>query len=104
MTPATGASPSEVKRMWPGGPLRRFSPVRKGACQAPLEGGGFGGSYVCEGCQMPVAGVYRVIAGVQSRESWLCASCKAQPQRKRAARAGNTCSPHGMAHCHSTEE
>jgi hypothetical protein len=42
----------------------------------PLTGGGFGGSYVCEVCSEPVAGVYRVIDRVQSRESWLCATCK----------------------------
>lgn len=97
MTPAAVESSVQTKRMWPDGPLRRWSPVRTGGCHIPLDSGGFGASYVCEECLEPVAGVYRVIRGVQRRESWLCASCRAQPQRKRAARADNTRSPHGMA-------
>jgi hypothetical protein len=44
----------------------------------PLAGGGFAGSYVCDGCSEPVAGVYRVIDQVERRESWLCASCKTE--------------------------
>jgi len=48
----------------------------------PLTGGGFGGSYVCDGCAEPVVGVYRVIHRVQRRESWLCASCKARQPAK----------------------
>jgi hypothetical protein len=67
-----------TKRMWAGGPLRRWSPVRTNGCPMPLAGGGFGGSYVCGGCQRPVAGVYRVIDRVQRRESWLCDGCRSQ--------------------------
>jgi hypothetical protein len=84
MTPVAGASLPQVKQMWPGGPLRRFSPIRKGGCQLPLEGGGFGGSYVCEGCQVPVAGVYRVIDRVERRESWVCAGCKTQREEAKS--------------------
>lgn len=43
----------------------------------PLNTGGFGGSYLCDGYSESVAGVYRVIHPVQHRESWLCAACKA---------------------------
>lgn len=76
MTPVTGVSPSKVKRMWPGGPLRRWSPVRQTGCKMPLADGGFGGSYVCEGCSEPVAGLYRMFDRVEQRESWLCVRCK----------------------------
>lgn len=67
-----------AKRMWRNGPLRRSSPTRSGGCQMPLTVGGFGGSYICEGCSEPVAGLYRVIHPVQRQESWLCAACKAR--------------------------
>lgn len=65
-----------TRRIWPDGPLRRWSLVRTNGCQMPLAGGGFGGSYVCDGCSEPVAGVYRAIDRVERRESWLCAACK----------------------------
>lgn len=41
----------------------------------PLSTGGFGGSYVCDGCSESVAGLYRVIHRVERRESWLCFTC-----------------------------
>ena len=63
-------------RMWPGGPLRRWSFARSAGCSIPLAGGGYGGAYVCERCQSPSPGIYRVIQGVQSLASWICASCK----------------------------
>jgi hypothetical protein len=53
----------------------------------PLNAGGFGGSYVCEGCSEPVAGVYRVIRPVQRRESWLCAACRAATNGKNVSEA-----------------
>ena len=77
-TPRRGGT-TDVRRLWPGGPLRRWSAIRSSGCQIPLATGGFGGSYVCEGCREPVAGVYGVIRGVQRRQSWLCGSCKVQP-------------------------
>lgn len=91
------ASSVETKQMWSNGPIRLWSPVRERGCQMPLANGGFGGAYICEGCLVPVAGVYRVSGRVQGLQSWLCATCKAHPKRKRAARATNTSNPHGMA-------
>lgn len=76
MTPAAVESVAGTKRMWPDGPLRLWSPVRAGGCRMPLANGGFGGAYVCEGCLVPVAGVYRVIDGVQRQQWWFCAMCK----------------------------
>ena len=89
----------EVMRSWPGGPLRRWSPVRQGQCKMPLAEGGFGGSYVCEGCSEPVAGVYRVFDRVERQESWLCAHCKEQsdahkvPQKEKSHRVTGTHGP-----------
>lgn len=73
-----GLEPGSARRMWPGGPLRRWSPARTSGCDMPLDRGGYGGSYVCEGCMQPVPGVYRVFRGVQRRETWLCGGCKAK--------------------------
>lgn len=70
---------ASVRRMWPGGPLRRWSAARGAGCTMPLDSGGYGGSYVCDGCRGPVVGLYSVIRGVQRRAMWLCAACKAQP-------------------------
>jgi hypothetical protein len=78
MTPAAVGSTVETKRMWTHGPLRLWSIVRVGGCRIPLANGGFGGAYVCEACLVPVAGVYRVIDGVQRQQSWLCAMCKSR--------------------------
>ena len=88
-----------VKRMWAGGPFRRWSPVRTSGCPMPLAGGGFGGSYVCGECQRPVAGVYRVIDRVQRRESWLCDGCRSQGLAEIAAARGKgrTCYQHAQA-------
>jgi hypothetical protein len=86
----SGVGPG-TRRMWAGGPLRRLSPIRSAGCQIPLEGGGYGGSYVCDECLMPVVGVYRVIQGVQGRETWLCAACKDAARRTRKKK-GRSCS------------
>lgn len=71
--------------MWPGGPLRNWSPMREGGCTMPLAGGGFGGSYLCDGCLTPAPGVYRIIDPLQRRESWFCASCKAKSAARECA-------------------
>jgi hypothetical protein len=71
--------PIEIKRMWEGGPLRRWSDGPQGrgwtSYQSPTLRG-FAGSYVCEACQASVAGVYYVPCALQ----WLCAA------RKKAAK------------------
>lgn len=59
--------------MWDGGPLRQFSKRHvsshyKAYCGPFLKG--FAGAYVCDGCQGPCPGIYRV-----DRE-WQCRSCK----------------------------
>ncbi len=66
----------EIKAAWVGGPDRLWSAVRCSGASSPQQNGGFAGSYVCHGCQVPVAGVYRVKAGPQAQERWLCAACR----------------------------
>jgi hypothetical protein len=66
-----------IQRMWEGGPLRQFSdsntrPKGKGSWMAyssPILTG-WTGSYVCDECRVPVAGVYRVVS------LWLCSGCR----------------------------
>jgi hypothetical protein len=67
-----------IRRMWTGGPTRRWSPIRESGCIMPLAAGGFGGAYVCDECAMPVTGVYRVIDRVQRQQTWLCGGCRAR--------------------------
>lgn len=74
MSAAVVTAPADARRRWRGGPLRLWSPIRKGGRWIPLADGGFGGPYVCDGCQKPVVGVYRV------RETWLCAACKVRSE------------------------
>lgn len=64
----------ELKRMWPDGPLRQFSNASKRPATSfiALAGGGYGGSYVCEGCSKPCDGVYRVMPA----RKWLGGCCK----------------------------
>jgi hypothetical protein len=71
-----------VERMWPGGPLRRFSACARAAGAsgvryesknldsrgAPFRG--VAGAYVCEQCRNSCAGVYRV------GDLWLCGTCR----------------------------
>jgi len=61
----------ELRRMWPGGPLRQWSERRHGNF-IPLHSGGFAGRYCCDQCRKPCAGVYRVIHASR----WLCGPCK----------------------------
>jgi hypothetical protein len=69
----------------------------------PLTEGGFGGSYVCDGCSEPVAGIYRVIDRVERRESWICAACKTEqivtvfPKEKEPSALAARPALHGMA-------
>jgi hypothetical protein len=65
---------AEVKRMWPGGPLRQFSPTRFSG-SIPMDGGGHVGSYVCDVCGNVVAGVYEYPGG------WRCAGCRNAPAK-----------------------
>lgn len=58
------------KRMWVGGPLRRFSGGSVPGARMPLATGGYGGAYICDKCQKPVDGVY------EASEGWICGGCK----------------------------
>ena len=61
-----------VARSWPGGPLRHRSERRESTSWTPYGKGGYAGPYVCDVCQRPVDGVYRVI----SQSSWACGPCR----------------------------
>lgn len=93
----------EAKRMWASGPLRLCSMERDGSCRMPLASSGFGGAYVCDGCLGPVAGVYRVIDGVQGHQLWLCASCKAQRKKEKGRSCYQHAQPSEWLESHSTE-
>lgn len=63
----------QARYMWQGGPLRQWAPKQpKGKSWVKLAGDGFAGSYVCERCQRPVDGVYRVL----EPQKWVCGPCK----------------------------
>lgn len=70
-----------ARRMWPDGPLRQWNATRCPAAKMALDSGGFGGSYICDGCQLPTAGLYRAIDRVQRRETWLCAQCRTRHEK-----------------------
>jgi hypothetical protein len=64
-----------TRRMWNGGPLRQFSEAQVKShyvayCSPILTG--YAGSYICDGCQEPCAGVYLV----RPFGIWLCGACK----------------------------
>jgi hypothetical protein len=62
-------------RMWEGGPLRQFGSTQAKshyvAYSSPFLTG-YTGSYVCERCEEPCAGVYHV----QPLGIWVCGGCK----------------------------
>lgn len=60
--------PARVVRMWPGGPLRRISPVKSTTTPMQSTSDVFVGAYVCTKCHKPVDGVY-------GRE-WRCGACR----------------------------
>jgi hypothetical protein len=61
------SSPTEIKQMWPGGPLRQYSNQRPASNWIPYDGVGYVGSYVCNSCGKVTSGVY------QTLEGWMCA-------------------------------
>src|SRR5215469_16960575 len=71
---------AEVRVMWPGGPSRMYSPVKCSAAPIGYADGGFVGSYVCQKCGQPEAGVYRVKAGAQTG-MWICGRCLSPGKR-----------------------
>lgn len=66
-----------TRRMWEGGPLRQFSETEAKSHYIAYSGPfltGYAGSYVCDRCLRPSAGVYIV----KEQHSWLCGKCKGQ--------------------------
>ncbi len=63
--------------MWQGGPLRNFSPTRPRSSWIPLADGGYGGPYVCKGCQNDVIGLY------QTSDGWMCSRCRGEAKFRR---------------------
>jgi hypothetical protein len=61
----------EVRQMWKGGPLRKWSPTKSSTTPDSYKVG-FVGSYVCARCQQPCDGVYPV----RALTKWLCGPCK----------------------------
>jgi hypothetical protein len=74
---------SEMKgvcRMWEGGPLRQFSETQANSHYIAYSGPfltGYAGSYVCDQCQRPCAGVYFI----KEIRKWLCGGCKKKLRR-----------------------
>jgi hypothetical protein len=67
-----------VRRMWIGGPLRQFSETQVNSHYIRYSSRfltGFAGSYVCDRCQRPCAGVYPAHPSETQRE-WLCGGCR----------------------------
>lgn len=74
----------ETRRMWEGGPLRRWSRTKQrsqswnfyesASCR------GYAGAYVCDECQESTPGVYRSTPFVR----WLCAACNAKWQGRQS--------------------
>jgi hypothetical protein len=73
----------EHRVMWPNGPSRRFSEVRTTLTLLSYDLGGFVGNYVCQGCEVPCIGVYRLNVRDSYARNWICDHCKkAKPSRK----------------------
>lgn len=70
----------EIKRMWPGGPLRRRTSKRTSLTPIGYADGGFVGSYVCDGCRRPGDGLYCAREGYR----WLCGACRSRGGQKAA--------------------
>ena len=66
-----GRVETEAKRMWPGGPLRRFSPDKRFASSIALESGGYAGAYICDGCGKAHEGIYG-----PSPSGCFCSGCR----------------------------
>ena len=64
----------EIRQMWPNGPSRIWSQTKGSMADLRYEPDGFVGSYVCQGCNQPVAGVYRSGTS-KTGENWLCGGC-----------------------------
>lgn len=88
----TSTKVHQTKRMWNGGPLRQFSTERGTASWTALDGGGYGGQYVCDECGFPVVGLYKAAAAV-----WRCSECREAHRPKQEPRTPKTIAPSGTA-------
>jgi hypothetical protein len=77
----------EVRVFGANGPSRLWLPVRTSQCKTHLDSGGYGGSYVCQGCGAPVDGVYCVDVGLEVARNWICAACRTSDRAKAEAQA-----------------
>jgi hypothetical protein len=89
---AAKAGASRQPIMGAPGPLRLFGPNKfaGGKIYESRTRTGYAGSYYCDACLQPVAGVYRVAGAV---EQWLCAACGGQKAARRAAASTASVSP-----------
>jgi hypothetical protein len=78
-----------IVRMWDGGPLREMATTKVTAAFIPyaktINGCHFAGRYVCDGCQVPCAGVSLQNDGRfsgKAHSNWLCDLCIRGRQRK----------------------
>jgi len=80
----------QIRRMWEGGPLRQWSEKRTNRTGIALASGGFGGCYVCDGCRMPVKGIY-LLRGeslpCRIDFGWVCQPCRraVRPRKEQPA-------------------
>jgi hypothetical protein len=74
------SEPNGVCRIWKGSPLRQFSETQASSHYVAYSGPlltGYAGSYVCEPCERPTAGVYLST----ETHKWLCGGCKKKVRR-----------------------
>jgi hypothetical protein len=70
-----GRKSDGLRRMWEGGPLRQFSKTQAKGHYVAYSGHfltGYAGSYVCDQCRKPCAGIYYA----KACQSWLCGGCR----------------------------
>jgi DNA-directed RNA polymerase subunit RPC12/RpoP len=76
----------EIREMWTGGPLRKFSTMHVNSTWKPYESAavrGYVSGYVCKDCMRDVLGVH------WTSDGWKCARCrhnrKSQPEKGKNA-------------------
>jgi hypothetical protein len=65
-----------LKRMWPGGPLRRWSPTNAPLAPMVYAKGRYVGAYICDLCERSCDGVYCVDGEQGGPKRWVCGGCK----------------------------
>lgn len=80
----------EVKRMWPGGPLRQFAKEKQGGWVSYEAGGlkGFAGMYICDKCALPAPmGIYGPLVSETGEKIWLCGPCQDELRKSKGVNA-----------------